>query len=192
LEEVKVAALKPTAGEPDDKAVITDPRLLREIRDRLYELNFNPGAFDGSFDGSARKAIREFESSNRLAQTGVPTHGLLRKLRESEGAKPWGAISYAKSSKKWGLSWSHGSRKEAVSSAREKCGDAAQCVSEVSFFGTECGAFAHSGTSWSLMARGEVQKARDAALADCRKRSKSCTIIASVCADGSERFSAGN
>jgi hypothetical protein len=30
------------------------------------------------------------------------------------------------------------------------------------------------------------------ALTDCRKHGKSCQIIASVCADGAERFSAAN
>lgn len=192
LDETKVAALKPAAQEPDEKLAIGDPGLLRELRDRLYEMNFDPGALDGPFGEPARQAIREFEASNKLALTGIPSQGLLRRLREVGGLKPWGAIVYAKTSQKWGMSWNHATRKEAVASARTTCGDGAQCATEISFFGTECGAFVHSGTSWSMVAREDVRKARDAALGDCRKRAKNCSIIAAVCADGADRYSAGN
>jgi len=60
----------------------------------------------------------------------------------------------------------------------------------VSFFGPACGVFAHSGSSWSIAAREGIGKAREAALADCGKHGKTCQLVASVCADGAERFSA--
>ncbi|MBI4275515.1 MAG: caspase family protein [Rhizobiales bacterium] len=195
LEETKTAALKPAAPVSpvsDEKLAISDPGLLRELRDRLYELNFDPGAIDGPLGEPARQAIREFEASSKLAQTGVPTSGLLRRLREVGGLKPWGAIVYAKSNQKWGMSWSHATRKEAVAGARASCGDVNACTTEISFFGTECGAFVHSGTSWSMAARDDIQKAKEATLADCRKRSKNCSIVATVCADGADRFASGH
>ena len=178
--------------EPDEKAAISDPGLLRELRDRLYELNFDPGASDGPLGEPARQAIREFEASNKLALTGAPTHGLLRRLREVGGLKPWGAIIYAKSNQKWGMSWNQATRKEAVASARANCGDNTQCSTELSFFGTECGAFVHSGSIWSIVSREDIGKARETALAECRKRSKNCNVIAAVCADGANRYIAGN
>jgi uncharacterized caspase-like protein len=192
LDEMKVAALKPAAQEPDEKIAISDPGLLREVRDRLYELNFDVGAPDGPLGEQARQAIREFESSMKLAQTGVATQGLLRKLRVVGGLKPWGAIIYARASQNWGMAWNHATRKEAVASARTRCGDAKACTTEISFFGTECGAFVHSGQAWSMATREDVRKARDAALADCRKRSKNCAVIATVCADGADRSSSAN
>jgi hypothetical protein len=192
LEETKLAALKSAVPASDEKTAIGDPGLLRELRDRLYELNFDPGPLDGPLGEPARQAIREFEASSKLAQTGVPTQGLLRRLREIGGLKPWGAIVYAKASQKWGMSWGHATRKEAVASARASCGDGGACTTEISFFGTECGAFVHSGTSWSMAARDDIRKAKEVALSDCRKRAKNCTIVATVCADGADRYSSGN
>jgi hypothetical protein len=105
--------------------------------------------------------------------------------------KPWGAIVYAPNEEKWGMSWSTATRKDAVASARSSCGSA-KCTTEVSFFGTECGAFAHSGSVWAIVARGNVQHAKEVALSDCGKRGKNCRIVAAVCADGAERSSAAN
>jgi hypothetical protein len=186
LLELKTATLISTAVQADDKIEISDPGLFKEVRERLYELNFDPGSFEGPFTEAAREAIREFEQQNHLAQTGTATMGLLRRLREVGGLKPWGAIVYAPSEEKWGMSWGTATRKEAVASARSSCGSA-KCTTEVSFFGTECGAFAHSGGVWAIVARDNVQRAKDAALTDCRKRVKACRVVAAVCADGAER-----
>jgi hypothetical protein len=192
LEELRTAALKSGPEQADDNKVpISDPGLLREVRERLYELNFDPGPFDGPTTDAAREAIREFEQQNHLALTGTATMGLLRRLREVVGLKPWGAIVYAPSEEKWGMSWDTATRKDAVARARASC-EPAKCTTEVSFFGTECGAFAHSGGVWAIVARDNVQRAKEAALSDCGKRGKNCRIVATVCADGAERSSTGN
>ena len=62
-------------------------------------------------------------------------------------------------------------------------------VIEISFFGTECGVFAYSESSWAIVARADMQKAKENALSDCRKKGKACRVIASVCADGAQRVS---
>jgi hypothetical protein len=182
LQEVKVAAALPIA--PDEKAPLGDANLLREINERLYELNFDTEA-DASGE-RMRAAIRQFEGMVKLAQTGVPTRGLLGRLRDLGGLKPWGAIVYSKKDGRWGMSWDHKSRKAAVEDARKTCGNDA-CTIEVSFFGTSCGAFASSDASWALSARDDIQRAKDAALGDCGKRGKACRIIAASCADGEGR-----
>jgi hypothetical protein len=97
---------------------------------------------------------------------------------------------YGKNNGKWGMAWSEATRKAAVARARVSCGDSASCPVEISFFGTDCGVFAHSSSSWAITARDDIRKAKDAALSDCGKRGKSCQITGSVCADGAERFSA--
>jgi hypothetical protein len=192
LEELRTASLKSGPEQADDNKVpISDPGLLREVRERLYELNFDPGPFDGPTTEAAREAIREFEQQNHLALTGTATMGLLRRLREVGGVKPWGAIVYSPSEEKWGMSWATATRKDAVASARASC-EPAKCTTEVSFFGTECGAFAHSGSVWAIVARDNVQRAKEAALSDCGKRGKNCRIVATVCADGAERSSTAN
>jgi hypothetical protein len=182
LQEVKVAAAAPIA--PDEKAPLSDSGLLREINERLYELNFDTEA--GASGDRMRAAIRQFEGRINLAQTGVPTRGLLGRLRDLGGLKPWGAIVYSKSDGKWGMSWDHQSRKAAVDDARKTCG-ASSCTVEVSFFGTSCGAFASSDASWAMSTRDDIQRARNAALDDCGKRGKTCKIVASSCADGEGR-----
>jgi hypothetical protein len=193
LQQQKMAALESaTVEQPNDKVELSDPALLHEVRERLYELNFDPGPFDGPMSAAARQAVREFEQANKLASTGEVTQGLLRRLREISGLKPWGSIVYSEASKKWGMAWSQDTRKTAVESARASCGEPSQCPVEISFFGTECGVFAHSGSSWAILARPDIQKAKDDALSSCRKRGRACRIVASVCADGAERFSTAN
>jgi hypothetical protein len=166
----------------DDAKAITDAALLKEIADRLYELNFDPEISGSKAD--IKVAVRDFQSVNNLPQTGEPTEGLLRRLRETRYVGPWGSIVYGAESGKWGLSWGHISRKESVAAARAKCG-ASKCPIELSFYGKNCGAFAASGKQWSLMARDTVDKAKLVALDACGKSGKSCSIIGAVCADGS-------
>jgi hypothetical protein len=192
LEELKVAARTPPPPPPqaDETVQINDPVLLNEVRDRLYELNFDPGPLDGPLTDVARKAIQEFQQQINVPPTGVATMGLLRRLREVGAVKPWASIVYGKDNGKWGMAWNESTRKAAVARARASCGDSSACPVEVSFFGATCGAFAYSATSWAITARDEIGKAKADALADCGKRGKSCQVIASVCADGAERFSA--
>lgn len=190
LEELKAAARKPPAPPADDAAQISDAVLLNELRDRLYELNFDPGPLDGPLTDAARKAIQEFQQQINVPPTGVATMGLLRRLRDLGSVKPWASIVYGKDNGKWGMAWNEATRKAAVARARASCGDSSTCPVEVSFFAATCGAFAFSASSWAIAARDDVGKARADALADCGKRGKSCQIIASVCADGTERFTA--
>ena len=190
VQRQQVAALAPPTPAVDDAAPIQDAASSNEIRDRLYELNFDPGPLEGPYTDATRDAIREFEQQNKLPSTGVASMGLLRRLREVGDLKPWGAIVYGKDSQKWGMSWGEVTRKAAVARARVSCGDPASCPVEIAFFGAACGAFAHSASNWSIVSRGEVAKAKEAALADCGKRGHACQIVASVCADGSQRSTA--
>jgi Domain of unknown function (DUF4189)/TIR domain/Putative peptidoglycan binding domain len=190
LEELKAAARKPPAPPADDAVQISDPVLLNELRDRLYELNFDPGPLDGPLTDAARKAIQEFQQQINVPSTGVATMGLLRRLRDLGSVKPWASIVYGKDNGKWGMAWNESTRKAAVARARASCGDSSTCPVEVSFFGTTCGVFAYSATSWAIAARDAIAKAKADALADCGKRGNSCQVIASVCADGTERFTA--
>jgi hypothetical protein len=188
LEELKQAAKK---QDFSDSTPINDPVLFNEVLERLYELNFDPNLSDGgSPTEPTRQAIRQFEQQTGLPPTGVATMGLLRRLRAAGGLKPWGAIVYGEDSNKWGMAWDEDSRKTALAHARVSCGEARNCPVEISFFGTECGAFAYSASGWAIIARDEIGKAKEAALAECGKRGKSCQIVAAVCANGSDRNSA--
>ena len=104
LEELK----KKTAKKEDfnDTTPITDPALLKEVVERLYELNFDPDlSDDGAGTEATRLAIRQFEQQTGLPLTGAATMGPLQRLRAAGGLKPWGAIVYGKDSNKWGMAW---------------------------------------------------------------------------------------
>jgi hypothetical protein len=188
--EAETRAKVPAPPPVDDSAQITDAVLLNELRDRLYELNFDPGPLDGPLTDAAHKAIQDFQKQVNAPATGVATMGVLRRLRELGSVKPWGTIVFGKEAGKWGMAWNEATRKAAVARARISCGDSSTCPLEVSFFGSACGAFAYSGSSFAISAREDVAKAKAAALSDCGQRGKTCQIIASVCADGAERFTA--
>jgi hypothetical protein len=184
VEQFKVAVAMPLAPALEQKRTISDPGLLREVHDRLYELNFDPKSPDF---GGLKIAVAEFEGQNGLPRTGEVTQGLLMRLRDIGGLKPWGAIVYDKDAGKWGMAWSDPSRQNAVASARGQCGTA-KCPAEISFFGTSCGAFALSAVSWSIVSRDDIQKARQAALDECGKRGRVCKIVGASCADGTGRL----
>jgi Caspase domain/Domain of unknown function (DUF4189) len=188
LEQFKIAVARPMASAPDQKVAIDDPALLAEVHDRLYELNFDPASANAN---TMKATIREFEAQSKLPETGEITQGLLGRLREIGGLKPWGAIVYDKNAAKWGMAWGQPSRKEAVANARLQC-RTAQCSAEVSFFGTACGAFALSSASWSIVSRDDIQKARQNALDECGKRGKACRIVGASCADGTARTASSN
>ena len=133
-----------SALRPDpDRVPINDTILLRELSDRLYEHNFDPGPLDSK--NGIRLAISQFQEKNNLTPTGDATEGVLTRLRKMEDLKPWASIVYAPAIDKFGISWKHTSRKAAVEDARSKCGNGSKCIMELSFYGTRCGAFAISG-----------------------------------------------
>jgi hypothetical protein len=176
--------LSSTLRPDPDRIPIKDSALLRELSDRLYEHNFDPGQPDSKT--GMRLAISKFQEKSNMTATGEATEGVLTRLRKMDDLKPWGSIVYSPDNNKWGISWKHGSRRAAVDDARSNCGGG-KCPIELSFYGTRCGAFAASGKSWSLVQRDTVERAKDAALDECGKTGKSCRIFDAVCADGSGR-----
>ena len=144
LESLKAVTLPASTETLNDNDPISDPGLLKELRGRLYELNFDPGRLDSSDLSATNEAVGEFERQNALPVTDTASMGLLRRLRGLPALKPWGAIVYDAGREKWGMSWGEDKRATAVTRAQASCGAAKQCPVEISFFGTECAAFAHS------------------------------------------------
>ena len=168
---------------------ITGNEQIEEAQRRLYELNYDPGPEDGSLGKDTKDAILDYEKAAGLKGDGVLTEGLLRHLRLAAPLKPWGAIAYSKSARKWGMSWGMDTRKAAVADAQSGCGAAqSSCTSILTFFGGECGAFAYSEKRWSLVAREGMNNARRAVLEECNKNGALCEALAGVCANGQEKF----
>jgi hypothetical protein len=177
------ARLADTLRPDPDRVPIKDAVLLRELSDRLYEHNFDPEAPDSK---GMKLAIAKFQEKSSLTPTGEATEGVLTRLRKMDDLKPWGSIVFNPDTRKWGISWKQSSRRAAVEDARAKCGGA-KCEVELSFYEGKCGAFAFSGSSWSLIQRDTIEAARSAALDACSKTGKSCRIIDAVCANGTGR-----
>ena len=188
LKSLQVAAVTPAPVRPNDNDLVGARELIREAQQRLYELNYDPGPDDGALTRDTQQAIREFESKLGERITGQLTEGMLRRLRTVGGLKPWGAIAFSEATQGWGMSWNHETRVAAVAAAHKSCGNAAQCTKVLTFFGTECAAFAHSPSRWSLVARDSTARARLAALEECQKQGARCTVVATVCADGQDKI----
>lgn len=191
LANLKIDELAKTASrkEAQDSFDDSNPAIgnqLADIQSRLYELNYDPGIADGQMGPNTRSAIVEFQQQAGIAVDGSPTSGLLSRLQSLGGLKPWGAIVFSASRQDWGMSWGAETRKAAIASAQRSCGSR-QCESELSFYGTECGVFAHSDNSWAITARSTLTEARKAALDDCQSNGANCRVIATVCADGAEQ-----
>jgi hypothetical protein len=185
---VAPAAQPPAPGQgadplrPDpDRIPLTDPALLKELSERLYEHNFDPETTDGR--SVLALAITKFQEKSSIRSTGEPTEGVLSRLRSLDDLKPWGSIVYDPDTDKWGIAWDHPSRRAAVTDARSRCGSS-KCPIELSFYGNLCGAFALSDSTWSLVQKNTLQEAKDTALNQCSKAGKTCRVIGAVCADG--------
>jgi len=164
--------------------IVTDPVTLNEIRDRLFEQNYDPGP-PGSTEMAS--AIQAYSEKTGLARNDKPTLDLLDSLRRAPSLGPWSAITFSKPARKWGMAWNLATRRAALASAQKRCGSE-DCLATVSFFGERCGAFALSTQGWGMAWHNDIQSARQSALEMCEKRGAECRIIGAVCADGSERF----
>jgi hypothetical protein len=169
-----------TLHNDPDRIPIKDMALLREVHDRLYELNFDPESPD-SKDGM-KAAIAKFQAKAKLSPTGEPTLGLLSRLQKMDDLKPWGSIVFNPSTADYAQAWGYPTRKAAVEAARANC-HSGKCEKELSFYGTNCGAVAVSDNSWALIQGESAQRAKDAALDECGKSGKLCRAVA-LCADG--------
>ena len=65
-----------------------------------------------------RRRSASLKRSSKFAQTGEATQGLLTRLREIGGFKPWGAIVYDNTAAKWAAAWNQ-SRAKTPSRARD-------------------------------------------------------------------------
>ena len=92
LDELKTAARTPAAPAPqaDDLVQISDPVLLKELRDRLYELNFDPGPPDGPLTDASRKAIQEFQQQINVPPTGIATMACCGGCASWAASNRWG------------------------------------------------------------------------------------------------------
>ena len=189
----------PPPSTGDNRPALTDSSVVREVQERLYNLNYDIASINGRLTDDTRKAIREWQANTGRPQTGDMTMDELVALRNARLPSTWGALAYAARGASSTV-WNRHSRQEAVNAALEDCrtrnnGNACKVVSAAN---NACGALGFytgrvgSTTHWGAYAivRPTLGQATELALNECRQQAKSpngCGIRITFCADGSHK-----
>jgi len=197
--EAKSAPVPPLAPQGGSGSALTSPAVIREVQERLYNLNYEIGVFSGRLDADTRTAIRQWQANTQRQVTGDLTSEELEALRNARLPTTWGALAYAARGAS-SVVWNRPSRQEASSAALLDCRKRSQgtVCKVVTAAETACGALGfytgrvRSTTYWGAYAiiRPTLGQATDAALAECRqnaKRPEACGIRLAFCADGSHK-----
>lgn len=183
-EETQLAALpeksEATVVEPafDPLAQITERSEIREIQEKLWDLNFNPGKADGVMGRKTRTAIRQYQSEYDLPSTGQATRGLLEGLRKTTPPGDWAAIGFLASRKQIFDRKNLSSREQAETAIKRDC---RRCNDFLVFSGGECGALAMSDKGWGWAVRKSEASAENATLDACAAYGSGCKIQISIC-----------
>ena len=86
----------PTPGpRPGGGQGLTDPAVIREIQERLYNLNYDISVLNGQLTEETRSAIRDWQKNSKHEPTGELTQDELAELRNVRLPSTWGALAYA-------------------------------------------------------------------------------------------------
>jgi len=184
-------APSPSGGTP----ALTDASVVREVQERLYNLNYDVGAINGRLTEETRNAIRQWQSNMQRPQRGDMDLEDLTLLRNIRLPTIWGAIAFGERGAS-AVVWNRGSRQDAVAAARNDCRGRNKGVECKALSAAEnaCGAlgFYMAGGSWGAYAiiRPTLGQATAVALDQCRgqaRRPDACGVRITFCADGSHQ-----
>ncbi len=80
IRELREANAGNDAAQREEDALNLNPVTLRVIEQRLEAAGFNPGRIDGVVDNDTRRAIRRYQASRNLPQTGYLTEAVVVRL----------------------------------------------------------------------------------------------------------------
>lgn len=194
---IKVAALTLlitlglTATNPVRADTVTDPDLIRQAQDILYNLNYDVGEINGQMTQETRDAIRDYERNKNFTETGILTVNLLLELRDATIPSNWGAISAAVDGA-WGATWNYNNRATAEREAKTECAKNTEHPCDVvAVHGNNCLALYHwngkERWGWAIRTGASIDKAKLESLQHCRgNRSENvpCDLRTVVCANG--------
>jgi uncharacterized protein DUF4189/putative peptidoglycan binding protein len=199
LEPTTLRPERPSAPMPGPGRALTDAAVVREVQERLYNLNYEISVLNGQLTEETRSAIRDWQKNIKREPTGELTEDELAELRNTRIPSTWGALAYAARGAS-AVVWNRPSRQEAVSAALADCharAGRAECK-VVTAAESACGALGfYSGTVRRTMywgaygiVRPTLGQAMDLALSACReqaKRPEACGVRLTFCADGSHK-----
>ena len=179
--------------------LVTDPNTIREVQERLYNLNYDIQVVNGQMSQETRTALRDWQTRTQREATGELTDENVEALRSAQVPTVWGALAYAAKGAS-SVVWSRPSRREAVSAALADCHERAgrDPCKVLSAVEGQCGALGfymatiRRTTYWAAygIIRPTLGQATDQALETCRQNAKqptACGIRLTFCADGSHR-----
>jgi peptidoglycan hydrolase-like protein with peptidoglycan-binding domain len=199
----RLKQLGPESAQPQtpsgQRSALTDSAVVREVQEKLYNLNYDISVLNGQMTEETRTAIREWQGIAKHEPTGDLAADELAELRNTKIPTTWGAMAYAARGAS-AVVWSRPSRQEAASAALTDCHanagrDNCKVVTAVE---SGCGALGfYTGsvrrtTYWGAFPaiRPTLGQAVDQALSWCRqqaKRPEACGIRLTFCADGSHK-----
>lgn len=192
LEQKRQSAGSATKGRP---APMDEPA-IRDVQERLYNLNYAITAINGKLTTETAAAVRVLQGRLGEAATGELTEAQIAKLRGIEPPKIWGAIAGSANGSIETI-WKVTSRREAEAKMLLACSTKGNAECKVfAITGRQCAAAAsyREATDGKVAASITISRqvgmgpAQIAALATCNKDPKSqgrCQIVSKVCADGS-------
>lgn len=170
---------------------VTDPDLVRQAQEMLYNLNYDVGPVDGEMTEKTRAAILKYQQNTETEETGVLTVDVLLALKDATPPSTWGAIS-AGLDGGWGASWNYGNRREAEEEATKHCKkNSKEECGVLAVHSNNCMAAYHWNSEkrwgWRMRSGTTIDKAKLNALGDCHKYREDgakCDLMTAVCADG--------
>ncbi|MDB5532962.1 MAG: hypothetical protein JWO28_1277 [Hyphomicrobiales bacterium] len=179
---------------------VSDPAMIRELQNKLYNLNYKVPRRDGVFDNGTREAISDWQKTTNQTVTGTPTPDQWRRLRDAKLSTTWGAIAYTARGA-FGQTFNRASRDDAEQEALRDCrrtagrnaecrlmaGMDASCVAMASYR-TENRRRIFFGSS--VVLRPVLADAISEALRQCNDQSESnrgCSARTTFCANGSHK-----
>ena len=100
--------------------IVTDPNLILQAQEIMYNLNYDFGVPDGVNGPPTREVIRTLQKKLGQPVTGDLTVKLLEQLKKQKIPTTWGAVSGAVDGG-WGAVWNYKTRKAAERKASDLC-----------------------------------------------------------------------
>jgi len=193
------ASTQPQQQQPSTTvSALTSESIIREVQDRLYNLNYQIATRNGRMNDQTRAAIRQWQTNVKQAVTGDISVAQLAVLRGARLPTTWGALAYfskGASSTVWNRPTREIAEREALEACRKSAGAPCQVLSvanqicgALGFYNAVVSGRQHWGAYASV--RPTLGQATDHALSECRRQAKqpnACGVRTTVCADGSHR-----
>lgn len=189
------AVALPRPAPPSNAPALTNPTVIREVQDLLYNLNYQIGPRNGRLTQQTREAIRKWQENVKQPVSGDLSESQLALLRRAQLPTVWGALAYhtkGASATTWNRSSRENAESEALADCRKRAGTTCSVLTVASnicgalgFYNAVVGGRQHWGVYASI--RPTLGQATDNALSECRRQAKqpsACGVRITVCADG--------